>query len=226
MKASSVLGCLVLGAIFAVVLQPVGNAGAAAPGAATVERSRGPADHGANGFSVRQAGESSVYIVDIAATERHGPGRLIVNLDRKRFLFHGRGFHPDTQYALHYRLEGDGELRWFASGVATRSGTLRVRGTWSGDLSTLQGATFAASSLVLIIPNMPVIAKYNDYCLGPYYRIGGFFVTEMIQPLVVGTEVSLIPTGEFYLYCNRYVQGVFVDNQNGVTQEAYMFPVP
>lgn len=44
----------------------------------------------------RQAGASSVYIYEVAATDTHGSGKLMVNLDEQKFVFNGKDFEPSA----------------------------------------------------------------------------------------------------------------------------------
>ena len=78
----------------------------------------------------RQAGNSPVYFYDVAATDAHGPGKLMINVDQHTFVFNGKDFEPSTMYALRARAADSTDLRVFASGKATPSGNLHIEGTW------------------------------------------------------------------------------------------------
>ncbi|MGZ4864512.1 MAG: hypothetical protein ACXV5H_04725 [Halobacteriota archaeon] len=78
----------------------------------------------------RQAGSSSVYFYDVAATDTHGTGKLIVNVDKHTFEFNGQGFDPSVQIALRARAAGSTDYIVFATGKATPSGNLHIAGTW------------------------------------------------------------------------------------------------
>ncbi|MGZ4919115.1 MAG: hypothetical protein ACXV6L_02810 [Halobacteriota archaeon] len=93
----------------------------------------------------RQAGESSVYFFDVAASDTHGSGKLIINVKQHTFIFNGKGFTPDTLYALQYRTASSG-IHVFASGKATPSGNLHVAGTWAKDAALPTTSDFGVSA--------------------------------------------------------------------------------
>ena len=84
--------------------------------------------------SPRQAGASPVYFFDVAATDTHGSGKLMINLAEQTFVFNGKDFDPSRLYVLQARGASGTDLRVFASGKATPSGNLHVEGTWTGEL--------------------------------------------------------------------------------------------
>jgi hypothetical protein len=81
----------------------------------------------------RQAGASSVYFYDVAATDAHGSGRLMINLDEHKFVFNGKDFGPSAMITLRASAADSTEIRVFATGKATPSGNLHVEGTWEAD---------------------------------------------------------------------------------------------
>ncbi|MGZ4847076.1 MAG: hypothetical protein ACXV2B_06180 [Halobacteriota archaeon] len=81
----------------------------------------------------RQAGASSVYFYDVAATDTHGKGKLVIDVDKHTFVFNGQGFTPSSQIALRARAAGSTDYVVFASGKATPSGNLHIAGTWDAD---------------------------------------------------------------------------------------------
>jgi hypothetical protein len=89
----------------------------------------------------RQAGASSVYFFDVAATDTHGSGKLMINLDEKKFVFNGKDFEPSRMYVLQARAASGTDLHVFASAVATPSGNLHVEGTWTGDATAHPAST-------------------------------------------------------------------------------------
>jgi hypothetical protein len=81
----------------------------------------------------RQAGKSSIYFYDVEATDWHGFGQLVINMDKQTFVFIGKDFVPSSQIELRARAEGSTDYVVFASGKATPSGNLHIAGTWEED---------------------------------------------------------------------------------------------
>jgi len=77
-----------------------------------------------------QAGTSSIYFYDVAASDTHGKGKLVIDMDKHTFVFNGQGFDPSAQIALRARAEGSPDYVLFATGKATPSGNLHIAGTW------------------------------------------------------------------------------------------------
>jgi hypothetical protein len=77
-----------------------------------------------------QAGHSSIYFYDVAASQTHGKGKLQINVDKRTFEFNGQGFEPSTQIALRARTAASSELVVFALAKTTESGNLHMSGTW------------------------------------------------------------------------------------------------
>ncbi len=77
-----------------------------------------------------QAGKSSIYFYDVAASNTHGKGKLMIDVDEHTFVFNGQGFDPAVQVALRARAEGSPDYVLFATGKATPSGNLHIAGTW------------------------------------------------------------------------------------------------
>jgi hypothetical protein len=79
-----------------------------------------------------QAGESSIYFYDVAASDNHGKGKLVIDVDKHTFVFNGQDFRPgrniqiivDTESGVH--IVGQGE--------STKSGNVHVEGEWEGAL--------------------------------------------------------------------------------------------
>lgn len=98
-------------------LMMIATAGA---GAATATQDENP----------RQAGKSSIYFYDVAASDTHGKGKLMIDVDQHLFVFNGQGFDPSARIALRARAEGSPDYVLFATGKATPSGNLHIAGTW------------------------------------------------------------------------------------------------
>ncbi len=92
----------------------------ATAGAATATQDENPS----------QAGKSSIYFYDVAASNTHGKGKLMIDVDEHTFVFNGQGFDPSAQIALRARAEGSADYVQFATGKATPSGNLHIAGTW------------------------------------------------------------------------------------------------
>ncbi len=78
----------------------------------------------------REAGASSVDFYEVTATDNHGPGKLMIDIDQHKFVFNGKDFEPSKIYALSYTRAPSTDLRVFASAVAKASGNLHAEGTW------------------------------------------------------------------------------------------------
>ncbi len=77
--------------------------------------------------SLHQAGKSSVYFVDVAATDTHGKGKAMINLEEHKIVFTGKGFEPGTTYWLRSEASGTQTLGF---AVANHAGNLNFQGTW------------------------------------------------------------------------------------------------
>lgn len=105
----------------------------------------------AEAAAVSQAGNSSVYFFDIAATDTHGTGKLMINLKQHKFVFNGKDFNPDKYYFLYYNNAGIADVSVFASAVATPSGNLHIEGEWPNNAAELLPAPgdFGVSGTVI-----------------------------------------------------------------------------
>jgi hypothetical protein len=81
----------------------------------------------------RHAGKSSVYFYDVDATDTHGSGQLVIDLDKHTFVFIGKDFMPYLQIQLEAKEVGGTDYAVFASGKATPSGNVHIAGTWESD---------------------------------------------------------------------------------------------
>ncbi len=88
-----------------------------------------------------QAGQSSVYFYDVAPTDMHGKGKLMIDVDKHTFVFNGQDFTPSAQIELRAMAEGSTAPIVFASGQATPSGNLHIAGSWEGHAAPAAVAT-------------------------------------------------------------------------------------
>ncbi len=88
-----------------------------------------------------QAGQSSIYFYDVAASDSHGKGRLVIDLDKHTFVFNGQDFTPSARIELRARAEGSTDHIVFASGQATPSGNLHIAGSWERPVAPLAVAS-------------------------------------------------------------------------------------
>ena len=115
----------------------------------------------------RQAGASSVYFYDVAATDTHGSGKLMINLDQKKFVFNGKDFKPGTRYVLHYETAGGADLRVFAMGEVTPSGNLHIEGRWEGNFADPDAADFGVGASSVMMGTIQRAA--GEYCYALNY---------------------------------------------------------
>jgi hypothetical protein len=81
----------------------------------------------------RQAGKSSVYFYDVDATDTHGSGQLVIDVDKHTFVFIGKDFMPYLQILLGAKEAGGTDYAVFASGQVTPSGNVHIAGTWESE---------------------------------------------------------------------------------------------
>jgi hypothetical protein len=82
-----------------------------------------------------QAGNSSIYFYDVAASDTHGKGKLMIDLAKHTFEFNGQDFEPSAQIALRAKAADSADYVLFATGKPTPSGNLHISGTWEADAS-------------------------------------------------------------------------------------------
>jgi hypothetical protein len=112
----------------------------------------------------RQAGKSSVYFYDVDATDTHGFGQLVINVDKHTFVFIGKAFTPLSHIELRARAVDSTDYIVFASGKTTPSGNLHIAGTWEEDAPPAQVATSYAHVYALeLVNNGWFVAKIACY---------------------------------------------------------------
>lgn len=132
-----------------------------------------------------QAGKSSVYHFDVAATATHGSGKLMINADQQKFVFNGKNFDPNRLYALYYHLPASSaDLHLFASAVATPSGNLHVAGTWDKGVALLTEQGFGVGATSSISGTLRSPSLFVSSWSGDSYNLSGFtFPTDWSYPV-------------------------------------------
>ncbi|MGZ7162527.1 MAG: hypothetical protein ACXVI8_07745 [Halobacteriota archaeon] len=126
----------------------------------------------------RQAGASSVYFVDVAATDAHGSGKLMINVKEHKFVFTGKGFEPCTKYWLRSEASGTQTLGF---AVANPAGSLNFQGAWPRSInspaapalrlsSTDMTASFTTTFKSYSVQNYAIWTIDASSSTGPIYR--------------------------------------------------------
>ncbi|MGZ4848715.1 MAG: hypothetical protein ACXVIE_08560 [Halobacteriota archaeon] len=93
-----------------------------------------------------QAGKSSTYLFDVATTDAHRSGTLMINLDEHKFVFNGKGFEPGKPYRLWYSEGATGGLpemiHPFVAAVANNAGNVHCEGAWTEALDSWPAPAF------------------------------------------------------------------------------------
>lgn len=127
-----------------------------------------------------QAGKSSVYHFDVAATDTHGSGKLMINVDQQKFVFNGKNFDPNRLYALYYVYgpyylpASSADLHLFASAVATPSGNLHIAGTWDTGVALLTEQGFGVGATGSISGTLRSPYLFVSSWGGDSYTLSGF----------------------------------------------------
>jgi hypothetical protein len=80
----------------------------------------------------RQAGKSSIYFYDVESIDDNGYGRLVINTDKKTFVFIGKDFTSNRLFEI--KVDTESEFQHIATGHSTESGNLHIQGEWEGTL--------------------------------------------------------------------------------------------
>jgi hypothetical protein len=115
----------------------------------------------------RQAGNSSVYLYDVVATDTHGSGKLMINVDQHTFVFNGKDFEPSAIIGLRARAADSTDFRVFASGTATPSGNLHIEGAWTEEI----GAEPASPDFVVGLTKVYTATIQHAYSTEPCYTL-------------------------------------------------------
>jgi hypothetical protein len=134
----------------------------------------------------RPAGKSSVYFYDVAASDTHGKGKLVIDVDKHTFLFNGQGFTPSLQIALRARAAGSTDYVMFAWGKTTPSGNLHLAGTWKADATPAE-----------VVADYPEIAAFDLYNLGWFVaQLACYYSTDGGVTWKESSHVTGITNGE------------------------------
>jgi hypothetical protein len=95
-----------------------------------------------------QAGKSSIYFYDVAATDTHGKGKLMIDLAKHTFEFNGQDFAPSSQVELRARAAASDDYVLFATGKATPSGNLHLAGTWEAGAAAAEVVATTSYELI------------------------------------------------------------------------------
>jgi hypothetical protein len=141
-----------------------------------------------------QAGKSSVYFYDVTATDTHGKGKLMVDVNQHTFVFNGQDFEPSAQIALQAKA-ASGDYVIFASGKATPSGNLHISGTWEAGAAPTEvvaGTWYQAMRQFFFTNNGAFLAKVACY----YSTDGGvtWHESEHTSSVPVWTTIA-VPLG-------------------------------
>jgi len=126
---------------------------------------------------LRQAGGSSVYFYDVASSDTHGTGKLMLDVKQRRFVFNGQDFIPLAEIALRARAEDSSEYVIFATGKVTPSGNLHIAGSWEAGVvprDVVAGGTYELLNGFHLFNEGIFIAKLAVY----YSTDGGLTWTE------------------------------------------------
>jgi len=102
-------------------------------------------DGGNGGFGAtkdnpKQPGKSSIYFYDVESDD-NGYGKLVINMDKKTFVFNGQNFTPGQN--IHLQVDAGSEFYLIAKGKSTKSGNLHIEGQWKGGLPPTPGSVGA-----------------------------------------------------------------------------------
>jgi hypothetical protein len=91
----------------------------------------------------RQAGKSSIYFYDVESqsTDDNGYGRLVINTDKKTFVFIGQDFTPMQHVHIKVNTSNTSEL--IAKGKSTKNGNLHIQGEWEDTVLPEEGTVGA-----------------------------------------------------------------------------------
>ena len=152
-----------------------------------------------------QAGQSWIYFYDVAASDSHGKGKLMVDLNQGTFVFNGQDFEPSMQITLRARAEGSDDSVVFAIGKATPSGNLHIAGTWEAA---------AAPAEIVAWSQYPSIRYIELFNLGGYVaQLASYWSTDggatwHQSDLIKG--ISLFETEYYDLYSHGVPEGAWV----------------
>ena len=92
----------------------------------------------------RQAGKSSIYFYDVeckSVGDNNGYGRLVINTEKKTFMFIGQDFTPMQH--VHIKVTTGNHVEILAQGKSTKTGNLHIQGQWEGTFLPIEGSVAA-----------------------------------------------------------------------------------
>lgn len=152
-----------------------------------------------------QAGKSPVYFYDVAASDSHGKGKLMIDLDKHTFVFNGQDFEPSAQITLRAEAAGGDDSVIFAIGKATPSGNLHISGTWEAG---------AAPKAIVAWSQYPLIRYFQLFNFGGYVaQLASYWSTDSgatwhQSALIKG--ISWLETEYYDLYSHGVPEGAWV----------------
>ena len=162
---------------------------------------------GATVAVAQQKGKSSVYQFDIAATDSHGSGKLMIDLKQRTFHFTGKGFVPGRTYWLWCEASGP---RTLGSVVANPAGNVEITGMLPDNVNwaTATGAAVFSAGLNLMITQNPKYANMWQVgvtvtwsgavgAVSGKYTIehNGVTIVDVNKPTATGSQTQPYPLG-------------------------------
>ena len=143
-----------------------------------------------------QAGKSSIYFYDVARSDMHGKGKLMIDVDKHTFVFNGQDFTPSARIELRARATASADPVVFALGQATPSGNLHIAGTWE-----------AAAAPAEVVTGYEIINGMTLYN-------GGLFVVQLKCYYSFDEGVTWHETNDAIKDISLYQRGVVLDLQD------------
>ncbi len=152
-----------------------------------------------------QAGQSSIYFYDVAASDTHGEGKLQIDVDKHTFVFNGQGFEPSAQITLRARAADSDAYDLFAIGKTTPSGNLQLSGNWKPG---------TAAAEIVAWSEYPLISYLDLFNLGGYVaQLSSYWSTDggatwHESALIKG--IDLLADEYYDLYSHGVPEGAWV----------------
>jgi hypothetical protein len=152
-----------------------------------------------------QAGKSPIHFYDVVASDTHGKGKLMIDVDKHTFVFNGQDFEPSVQITLRAKAAGSDDLAIFAIGKATPSGNLHLSGNWEPG---------AAPTAIVAWSEYPLISYLDLFNAGGYVaQLASYWSTDSgatwHQSAVI-KGISFLETEYYDLYSHGVPLGAWV----------------